>query len=162
MNARIVDAGPLLFLSRLDKLSFLRFDVEDVYVPSAVITEIQQKPDDPALTFISYSLASWLKECKDIPETLFQIMSDIGAGEREVICQAINLSIQSVVLDDMDARRKARQIGLKPIGTVGLLLAGKKRGLISLIKPELQKLKNMDFRISKELWQKVLIEAGEL
>lgn len=49
MRARVVDAGPLLFLSRLGRLDLLLLGMERVYVPGAVLAEIRQKPD-PALS----------------------------------------------------------------------------------------------------------------
>lgn len=67
----------------------------------------------------------------------------------------------SVVLDDLDARRVARRLGLEPIGTVGLLLAAKKRGIILSLKAELDRLQKMAFWISAQLRAEVLKEAGE-
>jgi predicted nucleic acid-binding protein len=63
-------------------------------------------------------------------------------------------------LDDLDARRVARRLSLEPIGTVGLLLAAKKRGLIVSLKAELDQLKEMGFWISMQLRVEALKEAG--
>jgi len=45
MTIRIVDAGPLLFLARLNRLDILKIGVSRVLVPSAVLIEIQRKND---------------------------------------------------------------------------------------------------------------------
>lgn len=41
------------------------------------------------------------------------------------------LNIDYVILDDLLARRKAQRLGLKVIGTIGLLLFLEKRGSLS-------------------------------
>jgi predicted nucleic acid-binding protein len=64
-------------------------------------------------------------------------------------------------MDDLDARRVARRLGLEPIGTVGLLLAGKKRGIVLSLKAALDRLAGMGFWISQALLAEALKEAGE-
>lgn len=160
MNARIVDAGPLLFLARLDRLRLLELGVEQVLVPSAVLKEIRQKPD-PVLNSIEACLNDWLQECPLTNMELLRFLPDLGEGEREVIAQAIETRTASVVLDDMDARRLARRLGLQPIGTVGLLLAAKKRGLLPSLKAELERLKASGFWISQAMLQEAIKEADE-
>lgn len=66
-----------------------------------------------------------------------------------------------MVLDDMVARKVARQLGLEPVGTLGILLAARKRGLVESIKQEIECLKAYGFWISTTLEHKVLREAGE-
>ncbi len=48
MSIAIVDAGPLLFLSRLNRLELLRNCADRVYVPNAVLEEIDKKQDEAA------------------------------------------------------------------------------------------------------------------
>lgn len=160
MSLRIVDTGPLLFLARLNRLELLKIRAERVLVPSAVIIEIQRK-DDLALERIRVCYGDWLGECIVTNPQLLKLLPDLGKGEREVIAQALGQKINSVVLDDLDARRIARRFGLVPTGTVGLLLAAKKLGLLSSLKVELEYLKAMGFWISQSLWIEALKEAGE-
>lgn len=110
MRARVVDAGPLLFLARLDRLDLLLLGADQIYVPVAVLTEIRQKPD-PALEPIQTVLKTWLAECSLTNPDLLKLLPDLGAGEREVILQALERKVTSVVLDDLDARRVARRLG---------------------------------------------------
>ncbi len=51
MSLHIVDAGPLLFMARLNRLDLLRIGVDRVLVPSAVLIEIYRK-EDPAMEII--------------------------------------------------------------------------------------------------------------
>ena len=58
-------------------------------------------------------------------------------GEAEAIVLAAELHAERLVLDDQDARRFADRCGLKVIGTLGILLAAKQRGVITQISPEI-------------------------
>ena len=68
----------------------------------------------------------------------------------------------SVVLDDLDARRVARRLGLEPVGTVGLLLVAKKRSLLPSLEEEIKHLRRYGFWVSETLVHQVLEEAGEV
>jgi predicted nucleic acid-binding protein len=50
---------------------------------------------------------------------------------------------------------------LKPIGTVGLLIVARQRGLIGSLKTELDRLKALGFWLSEELYREALKAVGE-
>ncbi|MEX2491291.1 MAG: DUF3368 domain-containing protein [Nitrospirales bacterium] len=56
-----------------------------------------------------------------------------------------------VVLDDAFARRVAREEKVPVVGTVGLLIHAKHKGLVSSIKPILQALKQAGFYFDQPL-----------
>ena len=56
----------------------------------------------------------------------------------------------------------AKQLGLKVIGTVGLLLRAQKKGIVAEIKPILDALHDVDFRMSETLYQEALRLAQEI
>ena len=55
----------------------------------------------------------------------------IGPGEHEVISLGLELRAERRILDEQPARRLATAVGRRVIGTVGLLLMGKDRGLLT-------------------------------
>ena len=57
-------------------------------------------------------------------------LTSLGAGESSVISSALRIGEAKVVLDDAAARNQARALGLKVIGTGGLLVLGKRSGVI--------------------------------
>jgi uncharacterized protein len=57
-----------------------------------------------------------------------------------------------LILDERPARRLAASLGLAVIGTVGLLLAAKNRGLLVKIRPELDRLLAVRFFMDEELY----------
>ena len=66
-----------------------------------------------------------------------------------------------LILDEQSARRLARSLGLRVIGTVGLLLAGKRRGFLTAVRPELDRLLAARFVMDQDLYDHVIAEAGE-
>ncbi len=60
-----------------------------------------------------------------------------------------------------DGERVAEASGLNVIGTLGLLLGAKRRGLIDRVRPELDGLLKTSFFLSPELYTELLRSAGE-
>jgi predicted nucleic acid-binding protein len=67
-----------------------------------------------------------------------------------------------VLLDEKDARRAAEIIGLKVLGTLGLLVWAKREGHIKSLREQLEALQGKaQFRISSGLHDRAVQEAGE-
>lgn len=66
-----------------------------------------------------------------------------------------------VGLDDRQARELADRLGLRVIGTIGLLLKAKRMGAITAIRPLLAQLQQAGFYISESLLAYTLQEAEE-
>jgi len=66
-----------------------------------------------------------------------------------------------LVIDDLKGRRVAKKLGVKIIGTLGLLKVMKPKGLIKKIKPYLELLKIKGFYISEDLVERLLRELEE-
>lgn len=86
---------------------------------------------------------------------------EVDAGEASAIALASELAPAFLILDDLEARRLAKQLNFEFTGTLGLILRAKRTGHIQLIKPILEKMQKTNFRISDKLYQDVLAQAGE-
>ena len=85
---------------------------------------------------------------------------DIGEAAALALAQACGADL--ILLDDKAARDPARALGLNHIGVVGVLLAAKSRGLISLVKPILDDLRAIvGFYLAEAVYQGALRAAGE-
>ena len=87
--------------------------------------------------------------------------SGIGSGERAVISWAAATPGFVTVLDDLQARRVARNLGVPLIGTVGVVLRLKQARLISETKPHLKNIRAADGYIGEELFIAALQQVGE-
>lgn len=151
MSRWVTNASPLL----------LRTAASEVLVPPAVLKEVLAQPDEASEQIRSAS-RTWLRS--QIPgrsEEVELLEIEIGPGEAEAITLAREVRADRIVLDDLDARRKARLLGLKPVGTLGLLLAARLRGELPSMKAEIEKLLQFGFRVSDSLVEAILKEAGE-
>jgi predicted nucleic acid-binding protein len=86
----------------------------------------------------------------------------LGCGEKEAIALAIEIQADRVILDDHQGRELAKRLGLQVVGTVGILLAAKRRRLIPAVKPQLDALLRADFFIATKWYREALLQAGEL
>jgi predicted nucleic acid-binding protein len=66
-----------------------------------------------------------------------------------------------VILDDATARRIAEAEGRQVIGLLGLLVHAKNRGLLSPVRPTLDRIVSVRFYLDDRLYRTVLRAAGE-
>lgn len=90
-----------------------------------------------------------------------EISANLDLSEAEVIAVVKEINADTLLLDDLDARRFAKRIGLPTIGTVGILLSARLQGKISSLREEMERLQVHGYRISKTLMKEALKAAGE-
>lgn len=157
----VSNSGPLIALATIGKLGLLKDLFGQVCIPQSVYDEVVVSgAGEPGAKEVHE--AEWVKTLKvedRLAVTLLQ--EEMDAGESEAIVLAQELNADRVLIDEAIARRKARLIGLRMTGTLGILLMAKETGLISAVKPVLDDLKQTDFRMSSRVYQEVLTKAGE-
>lgn len=142
-------------------LGLLQRESEEILAPPAVLGEIFAQ-DDEANLQIEEALQTWLKVQPVRDLRLSTVLKrELGDGESEAIALALETHAARIVLDDLDARRLADRLGLKPVGTLGLLLAAKLRGEISSLRTEIDRLRRGGFRAAPALVEELLRSAGE-
>lgn len=75
---------------------------------------------------------------------------------------AKELNAQYILIDDKAARVLAEAMLLEPTGLVGLLKLAKLTGKINSLKDCLDRLIENNYRISKKIYNEVLIGVGEI
>jgi len=149
MSENVVsDSACLIGLERIGRSEILADSFDTVYIPPAVERELGYK--------LNWLVVEPVRNFAFVKTLRMQL----GEGESEAMALAVELD-ELLVLDDKKARRIAQKIGLEIIGTVGLLLRAKARGVISEVKPILNALNAVDFRISPKLYQQALFLAQE-
>lgn len=87
--------------------------------------------------------------------------SEVDCGESEAITLALETEASLILLDDADARQKARLYQLRITGILGMLLRAKIIGKIDSLSQLILSLRKTGFWISIELENRLLTEAGE-
>jgi len=151
MNSYIIsDSACLIALDRIGKLSILKSLYQQILIPEAVYKEFGKSID-------------WINiQRVNTPNLVRTLQTQLDFGESEAIALALEKDNTTLILDDKKARRIAEELGMKIIGTIGILLKAKKASHIKQVKPLLDQLNDVDFRISDSLYRKALELAGEL
>lgn len=158
----ISDTSPVSGLYRIGHLYLLELLFVKIILPKAVFEEILQ------LRSFGYDLneittAEWI-EVKSASNmaNVSHLLHQLDMGEAEAIVLAKELRADLLVMDEAKGRTIARQEGLTIIGLAGILVKAKADGHISSVKLLLDRLiREANFRISQELYEFVLKEAGE-
>ena len=145
----VTNSTCLIGLERIQRLDILPQLFSPIVIPPAVQAEVGIT--ETWLTVVAVQNQAVVATLK----------TQVDDGEAEAIALALESGDVFVILDDLAARRVATQLGLKVIGTVGLLLRAKQQSIISEIKPLLVALNEADFRISAAIVQRALQLAGE-
>lgn len=85
----------------------------------------------------------------------------LDAGEADALALADQIGANLVLLDESAARQRAKGLGLRKTGTVGILLRAKRDRVIERLRPELDELRATSFWIDEALYQRVLEAVNE-
>lgn len=142
--------GHLGLLTRLFDGLFLAKSVLDEVRGSEVYAEVERLMDVGSASVAEASNR----------ELLGMLSSGLGRGEAETIVVASEGDADLVLLDDLRARRTARRLGLRVMGTLGVLKALMNRGLIKARPEDLcGTLIEQGFWIERDLCIKILSET---
>jgi predicted nucleic acid-binding protein len=158
------NTSPISNLAVIGRLSLLRSQFREIWIPGAVQSELHQLSDPAALKEIQQALqAGWIKPQALRDDHVARLLAAaLDPGEAEAIALALELPADLILLDERDGRSAAERVGLRVTGVLGVLLRAKDDGQIQLIKPEIVALRaQARFFLSARLQEKVLALAGE-
>jgi len=89
------------------------------------------------------------------------LITDLGAGGAQVLALALEVPGSPVLLDDRVARAVANMRHIRMTGTAGILLKAKQEGHIPAVAPLLERLLQLDFRLSNAVQAGILKLAQE-
>lgn len=159
----VADASVLIGLSSIGRLALLqeRFP-EGVLVPPAVWREVvEQGGERPGVREVAE--AGWITVREVTAQEIVQLLRmELEAGEAEAIALAHESGAEVVMLDERDARQAAKQLGLRVLGTIGILIWGRRVGKLISLREAMDALQHRaKFRISRTLFERALSEVGE-
>ena len=158
----VSDTTPLIGLASIQRFDLLQKLFGEVYIPQAVYDEAVVAGHEAGYAKREVSTAAWIKVVNVTDRLAVEVLLDeLDLGEAEAIVLAREISADWVLMDERKGRRKLTQVGLKKIGTLGILLKAKQEGLLPAIRPDLEKLQQQSFSISQDVVEAVLREANE-
>lgn len=152
----VADTSPIIALVGLGELRLLDALFARIIVPFAVWEELADKSGAPELDALRMQGVSFL------PAPLLPIeVATLHGGEAAAIALAQAIPNSVVLLDDLAARRVAGTLGLRVMGTLGILAEAKRQGLVPLLRPLIARMLAAGYRLGPDLVQAVLSAAGE-
>lgn len=165
MPAVISDASPLIYLTHLGRFALLGELHGSVLIPPAVWREVGERGAQRTEGRMLRAAvdAGWIKiEAPAAVAPADPALEQLGAGEREAIQLAFEKHA-TLIIDEAEGRAVALQLGIKLSGTLGVLVEAKRRGLLTQVRPEVERLiGETTFRVSEKVRQHILQLAGEL
>lgn len=156
----VVNSSPLILLGKVGCVHLIGDLAGIVVVPSAVAKEVGAKADGKIILDALGNDKHFLFE--DEENLYTELLAwDLGIGETQAINVAMHRHAERVVLDDMEARRCAKAMGLAVIGTLGLVARAKRLGHIERAAPTIEKLCQTGLYVTEELVSKILEDLGE-
>jgi len=150
----ISDSSALISLLGVEKLDILGKLFETVMIPEAVYNEVFNKK----VSNLDLKKTKFLQIEKVTDRKMVKLLKmQLGYGESEVIALALEKGIDRVIIDDKQARKVADKLGLKVIGTLGILILAKEKQVIKEVRPlVLSMMEKINFRIDRALLNKIL------
>jgi predicted nucleic acid-binding protein len=156
----VINASPLIFLSRGGYLDLLQRFAGRLLIPRQVADELLRRgPDDPAARAFSPGSPIQVADIAAIPPLVAGW--GLGAGESAVLALAFSVPGAVAILDDLAGRRCAAALGVPVRGTLGMVLTAKQRGWIPLARPVLEDLIRGGMYLSRRVLDEALSRVGE-
>ena len=155
----ILNNTPLVAFWVLGQLALLRNLYGQVLIPSAVLAEfgaVETLARQEALAQAPWIVPVSLKN----PHTAL-IYTGLDRGESEVLALAVEQEARLVIIDERRGRSFAQRLNLQLTGTLGVLLAAKRKGLITEIHPLIEALETAGLHLHPQLVANVLAAASE-
>ncbi|MFO7658516.1 MAG: DUF3368 domain-containing protein [Bacteroidales bacterium] len=146
----ISDTSCLIILYKIGELELLKALSGKVVITKTIKKEFGK------------SLPDWIK-IKSPSDNHYQhiLEMDLDPGEASAIALSLETDNAILIIDDLKGRKVAERLGLRYSGTFGLILRAKQQGIVTSIRPTLNKIRETNFRFSESLYEIILKDAKE-
>ncbi len=158
----VSNTTPLSNFLHLARMDILRSLFREIHIPHAVSQEIEE---------FFHSNAQWQNCLDDRFIRVHHVRSSfllnhplhlLHQGEAEALSLYLDQQAELCLIDDKDARVIAALHHIKVTGTLGLLIEAKKKGIISVVKPFMDTLRDQHtFWVSGHMYHHVLCLTDE-
>lgn len=150
----ISNASPLIGLASIDRLLVLRQLWGEVILPEAVYREVVVAgAGRSGAASVGQACGDWMRvvPAQDQQE-VSALRAALDEGEAEVIVLGQELHAGLLLLDNREPRVFARGLGLPVMGTLGVLLAAWRKGLVEDPLRDAQRLRQVGFWLDDKLF----------
>lgn len=126
----VADASPLIFLGKIDRLRLIHeLYGNEIRVPRSVAEEVVSEDTDP---IERDRLKSFLRQCRvQTVRRPTSFATAMSRADNEALTLAVRTNAHVLLCDEKLTRRMAEIHGIRPMGTLGVLLNATQRKLIA-------------------------------
>lgn len=141
----ISDTSTLILFQKIDEFDILRKVYNELITTPEIANEFGE------------ILPDWIK-IKSASDRRYQdfLNTQIDYGEASAIALASEFEDVLLLLDDLKARKLAKQLNFRITGVLGVINKAKQLSIINRVKPLLDKLVMTDFRIANNIIDEIL------
>ncbi len=160
MSVWVADAGPIILLAKARQLGLLTLLADEILLPNAVVREIRRgASDDPGRLALEAGFGTPTATGR-IPAAV-RALSTLDSGERAVLTLARKRGDSIVLVDDKRGRSGADALGIPKIGTLGVIIAARKKRLLPALTPVLHDLMQAGLYLDTARLQAAAASVGE-
>jgi predicted nucleic acid-binding protein len=156
----IVNTSPLQYLHQVGQLDLFTKLFGRIIIPDAVSTELATGRRLGISLPVPEEI-QWIGHGNPASPAGGLLAWELGAGESAVLSLALEQPGSWVVLDDRLARQAAVHLNIPLLGTAGVLLRAKQAGYVKAVRPILDQLNALGFRLTPQTMRSILDLAGE-
>jgi predicted nucleic acid-binding protein len=142
----VADTSPLNYLILIDEIELLPALFGRVFLPAAVMQELQHSKSPLAVRDWIAAPPAWI-EVRSVTSSMSPSLMKLDLGEREAIQLALDLGATTILMDEAEGRKLAESLHLQVRGTLGIIERAAKIGKVNA-RQILNKLESTTFRIS--------------
>lgn len=157
MKILVADTGALISLGIAGKIEIIDQIFDEFYIPNGVWKEIENYENPAFLKIYRNQLKKHTLKIQT--KNHLALLMDYGESESVILYQELDADF--LLIDDQKARIMAESLGVNCIGSIGLLLLAKQKGLIKNLSSIFQIWLENGRYFSQNLLNKVLLKAGE-
>jgi len=157
----VSDTSPVRALAHLNHLDLLHRLFDSILVPPAVEHELRLPPSRLVPVDVSQIPFMVVQKPRD-RDQVHQFLKALDPGESEALALALETEASAILMDERAGRSVASHHGIPVVGTLGILLRAKNRGMIPALRPLVDRLiAELGFFISAVLFEEILRRANE-
>lgn len=158
------NSSPIIWLSQMGYFDLLREVFGTVIITPEVWAEtVDRAAGYPnAANVMAAKAEGWMTVMTPTDtEKVAVLKAQLHVGEAETLVIGQEQSVDAVLIDDLKARNFATAMGLKVIGTAGILLLAHNKGIPLDVKAALDKMRSLGFRLKEHVYQDILKRVGQ-
>ncbi len=155
----VSDTIALTNLLKIGEADLLRQLFGEIIIPAAVEQELSKIAQHAEFLIENHWV---LIEKPSNQLAVRKLRTTLGEGESEAIILAKEKNADYLVIDELKGGAKAKEMGVKIIGLLGILIEVKRENILPEIKPLLERLQSeANFFVHPQLFARILEIAGE-